>query len=248
VTTKSHRFATRLFLTAPLQGNIASFRAFVAAVSLRDKSAAIEARVMRTALRPSFGLFWALILSGCQTVHEVKVDAINDRHTIKGVSYILETASVLPPGVESGEVARYVHAALTAHGYYQAPAGVAEQSITVEYGVGPARLAYLYRPRDMLTIDLWGKEPPKGGAVPVEVREKYLRLTARAAASALAAGAAPEIWSVNLTVEDEARSFSPYLPALTTALLDYVGGHSPQEMVVKIKDRAARESTGVLLK
>jgi hypothetical protein len=195
----------------------------------------------------AFAVLLGLFLAGCQAVHEVKVDAINDPAAGKGVAYRLEVKTPPAPAKANADVARYVRAALAARGYYEAPEGVlAEQVIVVEYGVGPARLAYVYKPRDMLTIDLWGKAPPKGGAVPVQVREKYLRLTARSVALPAAHGSASEAWSVNLVVEDEGKDYAEFLPALATVLAGYAGEHAAAETSVKIKEGDARRSIDAL--
>lgn len=200
---------------------------------------------MRTAVSVRFLLLIALVgmWGGCQTVYEVKVDAINDPRASKGVAYRLKIAPSAASAVSAGEVEKCVRAALGARGYFEAAEGVPpEQVVEIEYGVGPARLAYIYKPRDMLTIDLWGKEPPKGGAVPVEVREKYLRVTARAVAPRDGKSPAPEVWSVHLGVDDEGKEFAPCLPALATALVDYVGEHADSEKTLRIKEGDARKS------
>ncbi len=191
----------------------------------------------------------ALLFGGCQTIHEVKVDAIRDPRAGPPASYQLVVAA--PTGDSPGLAAlveRSVRAGLAARGCFAAPAGtLPDQIIAVSYGVGPARLAYVYKARDMLTIDLWGKIPPKGGAVPLEVREKYLRLSARAPAPAGSAPA-PELWSVHLVVEDEDKDFAASLPALATALLDYIGEHNAAETTMKIKEGDARRALRELTK
>lgn len=188
-------------------------------------------------------------LGGCQTVYEVKVDAINDPQAAKGVIYELRIKPPASTETEGNDVIRCVRAALAARGYVEAGTGVsAEQIVEVDFGVGPARLGYIYKPRDMLTIDLWGKEPPKGGAVPVELREKYLRVTARSTAPRNRDTTAPEVWSVHLVVEDEGKEFTPYLPALAAALVDYIGEHAAAEMILKIKEADALKSVQQLTK
>lgn len=194
-------------------------------------------------LRPVLAGAVLCFLGGCQTIYEVKVDAINDPRAAKGVIYELRIKPPDPTGTDGNDVMRYVRAALAARGYVEAEKGVsAEQVVEVDYGVGPARLGYIYKPRDMLTIDLWGKEPPKGGAVPVELREKYLRVTARSTAPRSRNTPAPEVWSVHLVVEDEGKEFTPYLPALAAALVDYIGEHAAAEMILKIKEADALKS------
>ncbi len=190
-----------------------------------------------------------LALSACRTVYDVKVDAISAPQHGSGEAYRL---ALHPPAGAQGTpelqaaVAEQIRTALAQRGYFEAPEGTeARLLITASYGAGPAQLKFRYKARDMLGIDLWGKMPPKGGAEPITVYEKFMSLTARApdqdAGGASAGG--PEVWSVHVSVEDESGLLEPYLAVLAAALVDHIGEHSPGEKTVRIRAEGAKRTT-----
>lgn len=196
-----------------------------------------------------------LSLAGCQTVHEVTVDAISDPAAVHGEAYRLNISRAHGAPVDPvlhEKLSDYIRAALATRGYYEAQGGVVPAvEIEVSYGVGPDQLRFRYKPRDMLAIDLWGKLPPKGGAVPIRVHEKFLKVTARSVprtSGGRAVERGQEIWSVNITLEDESPELGPYVAALTTAFLDYVGRDAEEEERIKIKETHAQRAVEGLKK
>lgn len=210
----------------------------------RFTSSAAQCSAERTpvsVLRSILAALAVLVLTGCQSPLQVKVDAISDPGRPAGPAYRLvmrdppagRAEHLLPMAVEQ------VKSALAARGLHECPAGVAPDVVIVcEYGVGPGHTKMEYQPRDMLTIDYWGTLPPNGGATPVLVFDKYLKLTARAASPESAPAAhgesGPELWSVHLTIEDRRDELAPYLPLLARASIDYIGTNPGEERTVEL--------------
>ena len=70
----------------------------------------------------------------------------------------------------------------------------------------------------------------------VAVYEKYLRLTARENKPASEGRPPSEVWSVNVSAEDESKDLRKFLPILASATADYIGKDSTSQKVVKIRD------------
>lgn len=71
---------------------------------------------------------------------------------------------------------------------------------------------------------------------PVVVYEKYLKLSARENKEASEGRPAPEVWSVNVSAEDESKDLRKYLPILASATTDYIGTNTQEQKPVKIKE------------
>lgn len=70
----------------------------------------------------------------------------------------------------------------------------------------------------------------------VNVYEKYLRITARENKPASEGRPPSEVWSVNVSTEDESKDLRKYLPILASATADYIGKDSNNQRTVKIRD------------
>ena len=71
---------------------------------------------------------------------------------------------------------------------------------------------------------------------PVIVYEKYLKVSARSNTEAVEGRQPPEVWSVNVSAEDESKELRRYLPILASATADYIGTNTKQETPVKLKE------------
>lgn len=71
---------------------------------------------------------------------------------------------------------------------------------------------------------------------PVIVYEKYLKISARENAEAQEGRPATEVWSVNVSAEDESKDIRKYLPILASATADYIGTNTQEQKPVKIKE------------
>lgn len=71
---------------------------------------------------------------------------------------------------------------------------------------------------------------------PVIIYEKYLRVSARANQVAAEGRPPPEVWSVNVSTEDESQDLRRYLPALASVTADHAGFNTREEKVVRVDD------------
>ncbi len=71
---------------------------------------------------------------------------------------------------------------------------------------------------------------------PVIVYEKYLKISARENKEAVEGRAPSEVWSVNVSAEDESKDLRKYLPILASATADYIGTNTQEQKPVRIKE------------
>lgn len=175
--------------------------------------------------------------TGCSTIHEVMVDALNNPAKPLGTSYHLEVhdpSGGVDPALGAAAIANGKDA-LAARGLYEAQANAKpDMIIDLEYGVGPGQIKIVYRARTEISLSRLESQEP--AAKPVLVFEKYLQLTAREPATV---GAAPararprnrgdELWSVRVSVEDQKKELAPYLPVLASVSVEYIGRNSGAE-------------------
>ncbi len=164
------------------------------------------------------------------------------------------------------EAADFVKTALSSKGLYEAPSqDKADMIVEVDYGMDAPRTKIetvsvpVYaqagggvRYEQVPVVDAKGNqalrtvavyEPPRTELVgfddvprQVTIYEKYLHLTARENKPASEGRPPSEVWSVNVSAEDESKDLRKYLPILASASADYIGKDSQSQKVVKIKD------------
>lgn len=164
------------------------------------------------------------------------------------------------------EVADYVKTALSGKGLYEAPsADKADMVVELEYGMDAPRSKIetvnvpVYaqtgggvRYEQVPVVDAKGNQSIRTVAVyeaprtelvgydevnrPVTIYEKYLRITARESKGGPEGRPPAEVWSINVTAEDESKDLRKYLPILASATVDYIGKDSASQKSVKIKD------------
>lgn len=71
---------------------------------------------------------------------------------------------------------------------------------------------------------------------PVIVYEKYLKLSARSNQEATEGRAPPEVWSVNVSAEDNSQELRKYMPILASATADYIGTNTKESKPIKISE------------
>jgi len=71
---------------------------------------------------------------------------------------------------------------------------------------------------------------------PVAKYEKYLRISARENGEIVEGQPPAEIWSVNVSSEDESDDLRKYLPILASASVDYIGKDTGSKQTVKLKE------------
>lgn len=87
------------------------------------------------------------------------------------------------------------------------------------------------------------REPPRTEIVgyedqvkPVIVYEKFLKISARSNQESVEGRAPPEVWSVNVSAEDESKDLRKYLPILASATADYIGTNTKEQKPIRIKE------------
>lgn len=164
------------------------------------------------------------------------------------------------------EAADYVKTALSAKGLYEAPTqDRADMIVELDYGMDAPRTKIetvsvpVYaqagggvKYEQVPVVDSKGNQsyrtvavyqPPRTELVgfddvprQVTIYEKYLHLTARENKPAAEGRPPAEVWSVNVSAEDESKDLRKYLPILASATADYIGKDSTNQRTVKIKD------------
>lgn len=201
-------------------------------------------RIPRLGIGPGF-VVTCLLLTGCQTIHDVKVDAITNLHKPGGTSYRLEVKDA-GGGVdkEAGALAiSSTKTALASQGLFEAPANTQpDMIINLEYGVGPGEIRIVYQSNTDMGISMTGAQ--RSAAKPLLVFEKYLELSAREASAPAgppARGGAEhqenrgeELWNVRVSVEDPKKDLAPYLVILANASIDYIGQNTGSAIYLRM--------------
>lgn len=88
-------------------------------------------------------LFAGLLLSGCATTHELKVDALAKPQAESAISYEIKNRNplVADDSLRYKEAAGFVKTALSGKGMYEAPPNTkADIVVDLDYGVGPPQM------------------------------------------------------------------------------------------------------------
>jgi hypothetical protein len=72
---------------------------------------------------------------------------------------------------------------------------------------------------------------------PMVVYEKYLKVSARENKESSEGKAPAEVWSVNVSAEDNSQELRKYIPILASATADYIGANTKEEKEVKIDEK-----------
>ncbi|HVZ64685.1 MAG TPA: hypothetical protein VG936_08955 [Lacunisphaera sp.] len=191
------------------------------------------------------------VFAGCQTVHDVTIDAISNQSKPMGSSYRLVVHD--PTGGVDKELAATavtaIEDALAARGLYEAPAGVApDVVIDYQYGVGPGEIKIVRAPPAIMNSGGIGIQDVDYGDKPIIVFEKFISLSAREPVPAEAGGRASatkrgeEVWNLHVSIEDEKKELASYLPVLASVSVDYMGANSVEEKHVVVKAGDAVEN------
>ncbi len=164
------------------------------------------------------------------------------------------------------EVSDYVKTALSGKGMYEAPsAETADVIIEIDYGMESPRMKYetvtapiivlQQGPSQMEIVSVrstsgvvkdkvirvpgtqfqkivgWREE-----VEPIIVYEKYLKVSARENREATEGRPPPEVWSVNVSAEDQSNELRKYMPILASATADYIGTNTKQEKAVDVSE------------
>ncbi len=163
------------------------------------------------------------------------------------------------------EVAGYVRTALSGKGMYETTPDKADVVVNLDYGMNSPRVKFetVTTPIIMpvgggtryVQIPVYNRgvvvgyrtavvnEPPRMEVVgyedsirPVIVYEKFMQISARTNKEITEGRALPEVWSVNVSAEDDSKDLRKYLPILASATADYIGTNTNSQKEVKIKE------------
>ncbi len=218
---------------------------------------------------PVLAMGVALLLGGCTSTYEVKVDSISQPQAREVASYRIKTrdTSEDASSLRHQEATNFIRTALSGKGLYEAPDDeVADMIVEVDYGVEPPRVVLertsmpIYAQVGggvryetvMVGTDSRGNpiyrtvavyEPTRTELIgyqemvtPVAKYEKYLRISARENGEMVEGRPPPEIWSVNVSSEDESDDLRKYLPILASASIDYIGKDTGSKQTIKVRE------------
>lgn len=169
-------------------------------------------------------------------------------------------------GLRAQEAAIFVKTALSGKGLYEAPnPEAAEMVVVVDYGMEAPKIrlertsvpvyaqvggGVRYEERSIVdargipnlrTVAVY--DPPRTEMVgtqevitPVQIYEKYLRISAHENKPMIEGKAPAEVWSVSVSSEDESKDLRKYLPLLASASADHIGRDTKVEKVIKIRE------------
>jgi hypothetical protein len=225
-------------------------------------------RFRRPDCQAALAAAFCVLLGGCATNYEMKVDAISQPKAREVVSYNIKTKSNATEAdtLRAQEAAIFVKTALSGKGLYEAPdPDAAEMVVEVDYGIESPKVrmertnvpvyaqiggGIRYEERSIVdakgiaslrTIPIY--DPPRTEMIgvqevmtPVQVYEKYLHISAHENKPTVEGKPPAEIWSVNVSSEDESKDLRKYLPLLASASADYIGRDTNTEKVVKVRE------------
>lgn len=73
---------------------------------------------------------------------------------------------------------------------------------------------------------------------PVTMYEKYIRLTARENKPGVEGRPPAELWSVQVSAEDESKDLRKYLPLMASASVEYIGKDSTNQQIVNVREKS----------
>lgn len=182
-----------------------------------------------------------VLFAGCTTVHDVTIDAISDRSKPLGTSYHL---AVNDPtgGVEPELHATATEAiknALGARGLYEAPASVRPDMIVeASYNVGHGHVNIVNDHNTDLLLGPGMLPPPNAKAI--VVFDKTLELTGRIPTEQGSRTPGEELWSVKTKIVDTKQQMAPYIDALASACIDYIGENPGRELILPVDSTHAK--------
>lgn len=224
---------------------------------MKSHQSAFSRRAPKATL--GFGLL-AMLLGGCTQVYTVKVDSIRTPEVAPRRSYHLVPADPALAAADPcfDETRVMVDRALEAHGLMAASCPEwADMVIELDYGMGQRRLISAVDPsaRDAGAATVFlpdhagdSIETTTGTQVPstaftrvIAVWEKHLSLVAceNSPTSSAPNHAGPELWRIDVSVQDPTPSLEALLPVLATALVDSIDGQSSTPTFKRIPGTAA---------
>jgi hypothetical protein len=191
--------------------------------------------------------------AGCANVYDVKVDALQNTDAVRGHAYRIvpgdPARAEADPAYE--KAVGLVRNALSGHGMYEAPEpDEAEVEVTVDYGVGPARVVVqeedpLFSEFGRPIVGRSHVRSIRSGILETgdprvfvdEVYEKRLTIVARETSSD--ENQRPkELWRVEVRVEDKRDTVAEVLPVLVGAAVDHIDTDSQTQQRKRVSDKS----------
>lgn len=72
----------------------------------------------------------------------------------------------------------------------------------------------------------------------VTIYEKYIRLTARENKPGVEGRPPAELWTVQVSAEDESKDLRKYLPMMASASVEYIGKDSTNQQIVNVREKS----------
>jgi hypothetical protein len=195
-------------------------------------------------MRPlSFTLILPLLIgaTGIAANYEVTVEALCFPAAARGPFFSYRIAAA--PGMrdrEATDAVRHVRTALSGHGLFEAPAGVApDLAIEVACGLGGAQTEIRTR---LVDVPAAPSGDPNFAMNPVTQIPVYSRVTVfpkHLMISARTAGSAENVWRIQATLANGSRRLEAALPVLAAAIMNVVGCDTRGTATLKLSSKDA---------
>lgn len=209
---------------------------------------------VRAAFSFAFLSALSLFAAGCASTYELKVEAIARSESTPRAAESYRIEDRTPIGgthvLRNKEIADLLRTALSAHGLYEAPdSRAADLVVEIAYGIGPERVQQtvyqrLSNGRPVPATEERGPAPTgvaremMGYAELTDtrvLREKFLSLRAHESQPREVGRPTYDVWSVDVSMEDEGGDLRGHLPLLLTAAMDRIGRSTDGTVAVTLR-------------
>ena len=180
-----------------------------------------------------------LVLAGCATNYMVEVDALKSSN----VEELYESFHIVSADPEIDRevpqfeaVSKYLKAALSGKGMYEAPDGeTADLIIEVSFGIGDPEIEF---EEISVPADGYPGMYVLTEVVPITIYGKFLRISARDNKEIDQLESLEEVWHLYISARDKSSDLEKYLSLLVAAGQDFMGQETKGQVRVKIKDES----------
>ena len=180
-----------------------------------------------------------LVLAGCATNYMVEVDALKSSNVEEPYEsfHIVSADPEIDREVPQFEaVSKYLKAALSGKGMYEAPDGeTADLIIEVSFGIGDPEIEF---EEISVPADGYPGMYVLTEVVPITIYGKFLRISARDNKEIDQLESLEEVWHLYISARDKSSDLEKYLPLLVAAGQDFMGQETKGQVRVKIKDES----------
>ena len=196
----------------------------------------------RTAFGRGIAVLLAVALSGCSASRTFHIDSITNpeigRDDIFAYALVSSDVELREDDLRFQEVVRYVEAALSGHGYYEADSREsADIIVDVAIGLNGPVVEWKHQPsHSYRTIS-----PSQARVYAVTRYDKYLRLTAHRRLSEEEKTNNPpeQVWSIYVLNQDGSDNLRHYVPLMAAASVPYIDEDSGKRTTIRLKQDSA---------